>query len=550
MNPIQMVKSLLNNKQLQSSSALSIRPGQIMYGKVEKLFPNNMALVKLGTVKLHAQIEAAVKANERYWFEAHPSKNGNLYLKLLDHRIMNQVGRKETISSLLAGFHLPETKSNAQLLQFLLSKELAFTKDQLVKGALWLSETTKPTFGLPALEMMLKKDLPFTSQTFKSLVAFLHPSSFSSQLKELANALDHPKFTSSSDTVILLKDIITNILDGNKLLNGQKAVTFIIDQWHSQQGSKQTQEAAFRLLQDLNVFPKSYSQERAILSLEKGDSQLWQDSKFAKNDWTHNAHEMVKSLNNTQINNILIRLSELAQHLSSNTSKEEVELLKQISNQVNSSLQDSFDVKQLFKQMIQLIGLEHEKEVVAFLKNGIETPGKLESLKALLLTVMSELGANGSKELEPILHRLTGIQLLAHESNGPLQQLYIQFPLSLGNKLSDVILQWSGRKKENGQIDPSFCRILFYIDLENINETVIDMQVQNRVINIMIINDTKGLEVSVTQEQSQSQLKEQLGALNYILSSVKVTSPFEQETKVQPIEIALQQSYRGVDIKI
>ena len=28
-------------------------------------------------------------------------------------------------------------------------------------------------------------------------------------------------------------------------------------------------------------------------------------------------------------------------------------------------------------------------------------------------------------------------------------------------------MQWSGRKKENGQIDPSFCRVLFYLELEN-----------------------------------------------------------------------------------
>ena len=61
--------------------------------------------------------------------------------------------------------------------------------------------------------------------------------------------------------------------------------------------------------------------------------------------------------------------------------------------------------------------------------------------------------------------------------------------MNIGNYETDVTLQWSGRKRKDGSIDPDYCRILFYLDLEQLKETVIDMQVQNRVIKISVLNE-------------------------------------------------------------
>ncbi|MBM7659380.1 hypothetical protein JOC85_000147 [Bacillus mesophilus] len=551
MNPTQIIHSMLNSDRVQQASTLSVRPGQIINGKVQKIFPNNIAIVQLGTMRLHAQVEAAIELNERYWFEAKHDKNGELYLKVIDQKMGGHLVGKESTVSLLGQFQLPETKLNRQLLQLLQSVNLSFTKEQLTKAALWLNETSNPTSGLKAIEWMLQKELPFTNQTFKSLVAFLNPASISSQLTDVKNMLNNARIP-SSDSVVQLKSYLSSILEGSSQMNGKKALELTIDQWLSPKGSKQTQDAAFRILQSLHVISKSLTQEEAISTFQKLD-QRQVGSEAARLDVNTRAqitNEIIKSLTTSQVNKLESSLIGLAGSISSETPTEDALLIKQLVNYKGTSFDNGLEVKQLFKQMVQLLGLEHEKEFSALIRNNIENPEKLESLKSLLLTVMNELGATG-KDLEPLLNRITGLQILSQEVNGPLQQLYMQFPLSLGSKLSDVTLQWSGQKKENGQIDPNFCRILFYLDLENINETIIDMQVQNRVINISIINDTDGLESSVAPNQTL--LKEQLTALNYVLSSVKVNKSAEKERLPQPfdaINSQRKQSYQGVDIKI
>ena len=48
-------------------------------------------------------------------------------------------------------------------------------------------------------------------------------------------------------------------------------------------------------------------------------------------------------------------------------------------------------------------------------------------------------------------------------------------------------LEWNGRMKENGKIDSEFARIMFYLQLDTLEETVVDMQVQNRIVTITFI---------------------------------------------------------------
>ena len=145
---------------------------------------------------------------------------------------------------------------------------------------------------------------------------------------------------------------------------------------------------------------------------------------------------------------------------------------------------------QYLKEMMQQMGLAHEQEFVQNLKRGQEG-GEMnrDSLKSLLINYLDENPAGVVRETaEKILHKITGFQLLGQES-GPMLQISLQLPIMLGQKAVDLTIQWSGKKQENGKIDPAYCRVLFYIELEYLQETVVDMQVQNRVIRLEIINE-------------------------------------------------------------
>lgn len=103
-------------------------------------------------------------------------------------------------------------------------------------------------------------------------------------------------------------------------------------------------------------------------------------------------------------------------------------------------------------------------------------PKDLETLKPLLLKLLNEQIPASIKEMaEQVLNRITAQQILSQE-NGPIQNLLLTLPINLGSTQTDLTLQWSGRKTKDGKIDPDYCRVLFYLELERLKETVIDMQ--------------------------------------------------------------------------
>ena len=102
--------------------------------------------------------------------------------------------------------------------------------------------------------------------------------------------------------------------------------------------------------------------------------------------------------------------------------------------------------------------------------------------------------------------------------------------------------------KENGKIDANYARILFYLQMESLQETVIDMQVQNRIVSMTIFNDNPGLKMLA--EPLQQNLKAGLADKNYQLSGV-VIKPFDKETSIDLIHNeSEQQEESGVDIRI
>ena len=114
----------------------------------------------------------------------------------------------------------------------------------------------------------------------------------------------------------------------------------------------------------------------------------------------------------------------------------------------------------------------------------------------------------------------------------------------------DVTIQWSGRKKENGQIDPSFCRVLFYLELENLHDTIVDMQVQNRILKITVMNENEY--IKQLAEPFIKELKENLKGMNYTLSTVEFTHPVDRrmEENKKSTSCFSSNHYSGVDVRI
>ena len=167
-------------------------------------------------------------------------------------------------------------------------------------------------------------------------------------------------------------------------------------------------------------------------------------------------------------------------------------------------------------------------------------------LLALLQDVQTPAAIKDAAEL--VMARLNGMQLTSGE-NGHQHQLVMQVPLNFFGKKMDATLQWNGRMKEDGKIDANFARILFYLNMETLQQTVIDMQVQNRVVTINIYNDMPNLDSAATSLKGT--LKSGLLEKDYTLSGLFI-KPFAKHGEKTVTKLSNQQEDEqgGVDIRV
>lgn len=198
------------------------------------------------------------------------------------------------------------------------------------------------------------------------------------------------------------------------------------------------------------------------------------------------------------------------------------------------------------KEVLKSLGFNYEAKL------GSESPDLRQvalQLKPQLVELLQNQAISASVRdgAETLVNRMNGLQILSGE-NGPQHQLLMQVPLEFLGKKMDATLEWNGRMKEDGKIDADFARIMFYLKLETLDETVVDMQVQNRIVTITVYNNDPQLQQLANTFKTA--LKDGLLSVGYTLSGV-FTKTFEEQqlaSKVQPR--GTSKETQGVDIRI
>ncbi|WP_313430398.1 hypothetical protein [Siminovitchia terrae] len=197
------------------------------------------------------------------------------------------------------------------------------------------------------------------------------------------------------------------------------------------------------------------------------------------------------------------------------------------------------------KHAIHQMGLFYEHAII---RDG-EATGT-ESLKALLIQYLGRPGANinptARQAAEQLLHRMNGQQLLSIDT-GPVQQIFFDLPIELNGSRTEFSFQWEGKRREDGKIDPGYCRVIFYLDMQNLNQTVVDVKIQNRITNITVIN-MNSPEIKAFATMFIPTLKEKLKEHDYELSAVHFKQPVSQKNK--QLQKFSPRPYSGVDIQI
>ncbi|WP_391560173.1 hypothetical protein [Robertmurraya sp.] len=580
-----LVQTMINRPESIEGNKQNFRAGQVFQGKVLKLFPNQTAEVQVGSQKVIAQLEIPLSAGERYWFQVQQGE-GQVHLKVLTE---GKGTGNANLEGLLKQFSIPETKTSIAILRFFLSEQLPITKESISMATSLLQGKTMTKEDLEAIKQLISRELPLTKATFDAVRSTIKSPSFHAVITSLKNELDALDILPQTGT--RLKEAIEPYIQtGEEKLSAQvlqeivRGWTQAKDPFASQQSLKALQQTGFLPIEDeQNILQQA---AKRLIGLSEGKPQVQlpgidstakqvsaliaagntEDVSTVLKNWiggimkdSHVSNQTIKQLFNLLSPNVDSATFDEA--VSSLVSKDGIDANKALNKEVILELQAVLsqvdrepveEFKSLLKSGIQTLGLSHESESFDMIKGKVSDEGaRVENVKSLLIQLLNEdIPAKVKDSAEALLNRLTGIQLMSSDTT-PVQQIVMQIPLVLMNKQTDLTIQWNGRKDANGKIDPSYCRVLFYLDLEHINETIIDMQIQNRIMKITIINDHEN--IKHLSSPYIASLKDSLQKLDYQLSNVSFQTQADRavvKTKKATISSPLTSSYSGVDIKI
>ncbi|MGV2941089.1 hypothetical protein AB5I83_15925 [Mesobacillus sp. LC4] len=610
------LQGLFNQKTTQQIKTAEFRPGQIINGKIIKLYPEQVAEVQIGNQKMIAQLEAPLSANERYWFQVQPGE-GKVHLKVVGKGAEDK-GQPASLAKILGEFSMQPTKENMDLVRFFIKEQLPVNRELLKLASEWLSMVDSRSAGQDALKMILTRGIPVTQAAFEALYTATKEPSLLLLMEKLEKALDP---VSDSAVGISLKKLLNEMIPANKTAASETALNHLASMWLKRDGKES--QAALELLKQFGAIPPKNSEsillqqmfarllhysttgeempeglnsvKNIITLVDNGDfaaarqmitslipakplaaNELIESLKFLVNRPPAKEADVQQGLHAFKQ---LMSVTGDGESLSGLLAGKEtwrqagMDLLKAVSQHQLSGLQAQLlseavvkaeqpaplqetgatlltDAK--IKRFLSALGLSYEHQLGEVLKDGeIGKAPVTESVKSMVLRLLNENPPPAVKEAsELLLNKLTGFQLLSQEA-GPIQQLVVQIPFVLGGKTNELTMQWSGKKTEDGKIDADFCRVLFYLKLEHLNDLIVDMQVQNRILSVQIFNENTVLKKMA--EQLTPVLKSKLAEINYQLSSVHFHLPGQSQSgKNQRVlsDLYSQKEYSGVDIKI
>lgn len=320
----------------------------------------------------------------------------------------------------------------------------------------------------------------------------------------------------------------------NLLTNEQKQqINQLVDRFNQLPVSKQT----------LDVFAKQMQDQ-----LLKAFTQNTADRLFTQDAHTLSMKDHLLSLFKQEANSPS-QTEALMRNLVKNSIDSSQPFIQQVVTQAEALVQNSMDSKAMehaLKTVLKNLGISYEATLGS---KSADLHMIAHQLKPQLHTLLQETNITPQMKeaAEMLMTRMNGMQLSSGE-NGHQHQLIMQVPLEFFGKKMDATLQWNGRMKDNGKIDANYARVLFYLQMASMQETVIDMQVQNRVVTVTVFNENS--EIQSLAEPLKAALKIGLAEKNYQLSGVFIKQFDKGQTeKVDPV-VEQREEQSGVDIRV
>lgn len=599
-----------------SEAKLVLRNGQVALGKVNKIYPNNRAEVQIGGHRFIAQLETPLAVGERYIFQVDQKSDQLIHLRVLGSQVseisqehiasllrelnirINDVSINfvralidEQIpfnqKQLVEALHLLNRVGSSENVQTMI-KQMLLNKMPLQEGylraLLAVNNNQLSNVMTNALQQLgTLNQSPQVAKLQSLLGSLIHPSTTEqistlpqAELRSMMQTLQLLNYTQQGsnettgrDIVRLLQEQISQIQQphGQQMQGEQTRTNPVVTLLQDLQQNAQQQPVRSSMINIIGQYKALHQQATNVLNeFNFARTSVLSDEQFAQLQariskeiiplLQPSEQEVVRTLltaNNTQN---VAQLHALLQTFSSNQFYSVIMETLVANNEQSSTRADLVPERFMLhaNQILQTFGMSHEAVVKNLPTQQEVLPQAMvninETVKALLLQVTQNERAP-LENVQQLVHYINGLQLQTREESN-LLHAQMQLP---GEKIGlpdDLFIKFEGRKTKDDEIDTEFCRILFFLNLHHIEETIIDMNIQKRVISLTIYNDYDDI---IAQQMSPYRilLTEGLEKLNYRLSNVRF-KPLEEESSIsepkQDTKQAPPTSQEGFDLRI
>lgn len=593
MNISSLIRNLVGDLTAADPKTLELKVGQIVKGVVLQLLSDQEALVNIGGTLVRAKLETPLKQGDVTMLQVQPeSKGGQILLKPLvssDVQITD-----DSLGELLKAFEVKDTAGNRQMVQQLQQEGVPVSKENVKAFETVMREMpqgTNKAEWLQAAVLASKKGLPLTPTIVDALKQVTTGPSAGQVLEKLeqqATALleqdpTHPAAETAKQVVSLLKELRATaaaVRPAELAAPGSAAdepaaaspqVSSPPAAWQAGGSNAAAGGASPALAAQPAAAPVAASAKPAALQEAQARSA-----------------EPVKQ-------------GEPLQAGSPAPLPAQVPPAKQEGGPAPKEAQASAPLAppkadpetNWISRMLKAVGVEHESTLAAKLDergnpmpvrqqatdnafslinaNAPDQQGEIvksttETLKSLLLqlTASDDIPAPLKEAAQQAVSQITGQQLmLTNDKNAMFTQMtmFVPFLDSSGQQTAAIHIQ--SRKGSRGEVDASNCRLLFDLQMKVMGNTLLDVQVVNKIVSLNIHNDHPAL--AGLMESSKEEIAAAMNSVGYQFISLKC-SPYPKPLEVQEgkeeaakigsldgrvdlSELYRPRTYKGVDVR-
>ncbi|TWN03942.1 hypothetical protein CHCC14568_1379 [Bacillus licheniformis] len=543
---------------LQRISGTETDQKRLMLGKVLRFISEQFAEIQIGNTKWQGKLEAPLKAGAHYWFsyEKKPDEATGR-LQVVEAFDKNPKTVQDAAFKLLNGLSLKRTKEAVFLVGALLKEQQPIRENDLRVAIKWLENLPKSDAqkGADAVMFALKRELPVHPGVLDSIMAVKSPVPLNEQIARTLDMIANA--AQPSPGMEKLKQALLPVLQAETEVHAERLIQKLAEHIRSlEKGELQAVLPLKPQVQSEGGKPPqkadaggAYGQEAKAAQhnpqIAAAKDVFAKLAAQAETNGTHIAREAAGVIRALESRGALGQAPAVLEGFT----PKETELLQHIMKETAPALTNKADVLSVLLKIKDVLGVRDELSLLRAMENGavLKEQG-LQSLKLVLneMRHASDLPAPVKQEADQIFHRLNG-QLFLQNDQPAQSQLFLSYPLFSKNGVQDLNVFLKGQKKDDGKIDPSQCRLMFYLQLEALEETVIDCLIQQNVMTVTI--ETK-FDLESLIEPLVPALKENLKELGYSLSGVSAKK--RENMKLAPfLESRFEQiTESAVDVKI